>query len=243
MLTLVFPMSLEIPGLVNKRKSRWIKDNICQCLVIGVGKESTQKVLAKWREDNSHIADPHIGENRILLLGFCGGLDPSLRAGDMVLSTHYSLDQRLSHAHLYRQCEPNLNMLFQAVNVITKKEMRWSLAPSLTTTHIVGTRVEKAKVRESCNAGTVNMEDFWVADFARQWNIPFLSVRVVVDEAAQEISSNVLELPLAPWKVLQFVLSRPNQLVRLTSLMMKMAVAKRKLSIFAGAFLASTKDQ
>ena len=95
---------------------------------------------------------------------------------------------------------------------------------------------------ESCNAGTVNMEDFWVADFARQWNISFLSVRVVVDDAAQEISSNVLELLRAPWKALPLVLFRPNQLIRLFNLMIKMAFAKQKLSIFAGAFLASIKD-
>ena len=153
MLTVVFPMSLEIPGVLNKRKFRWIKAKTYQCLVIGVGKESTQKVLAKWLEDNSNIDARDIGQNRILLLGFCGGLDPNLRTGDMVLSTHYRLDQELSDVGLYRQCEPNLNMFFRAIKVVTKREMRWSQAPSLTTTHIVGTRVEKAKLWESCNAG------------------------------------------------------------------------------------------
>lgn len=242
MLTVVFPMFLEIPGVLNKREFRWIKAKTYQCLVIGVGKESTQRVLAKWLEDNSNIDAHDIGQNCILLLGFCGGLDPNLRTGDMVLSTHYRLDQELSDVGLYRQCEPNLNMFFRAIKVVTKREMRWSQAPSLTTTHIVGTRVEKAKLWESCNAGTVNMEDFWVADFARQWNISFLSVRVVVDDAAQEISSNVLDLLRDPWKALPLVLFRPNQLIRLFNLMIKMAFAKQKLNIFAGAFLASIKD-
>ena len=85
------------------------------------------------------------------------------------------------------------------------------------------------------------MEDFWVAEFARERGIPFLSVRVVIDEAAQEVSTHVLALPLAyilPWKVLQLVLSRPRELIQLGKLLIRLVFAKRKLGIFAGAFLS-----
>ena len=106
----------------------------------------------------------------------------------------------------------------------------------------VGNRIEKLKLRESSNAAAVNMEDFWVADFARQRGIPFLSVRVVIDEAAQEVSTHVADLPLAPifrWKLLQLMLSRPKHLIQLGKLLIRLVFAKRKLGIFANAFLAA----
>ena len=241
MLTLVLPMSLEKPGLFNLGRSRRVKDKEFPYLVIGVGKESAQRVLAKWASDNSDIYGSDADNNGILLLGFCGGLDPSLRSGDIVVSTQYCLDPELLGGCLNKRFEPNRSMFLKAVNVVAEKNMRWSTAPSITTNRIVGNRIEKLKLRESSNTAAVNMEDFWVADFARQRGIPFLSVRVVIDEAAQEVSTHVADLQVAsilPWKVLQLMLSRPKHLIQLGKLLIRLVFAKRKLGIFAGAFLS-----
>ena len=242
MLTIVLPMSLEKPGLFNLGQSRRVNDEEFPYLVIGVGKESTQLVLAKWASENRDLYDSDGGNDGILLLGFCGGLDPSLRAGDIVVSTYYYLDPELLEGCLINQFEPNRNMFLKAVNVLAEKNMRWSTTPSVTTNHIVGNPREKSKLRESSNTSAVNMEDFWVADFARQQGIPFLSVRVVIDEAAQEVSPDALDLPFTPiflWKLLQSVLSRPKQLIQVGRLLIRLVFAKRKLGIFAGAFLAA----
>ena len=242
MLTIVLPMSLEKPGLFNLGQFRRVNDEEFPYLVIGVGKESTQRVLAKWVSDHSDLYDSDAGDNGILLLGFCGGLEPRLRSGDIVVSTHYCLDPGLLEGCLINQFEPNRNMFLKAINVVAEKNMRWSTAPSITTNRIVGNRIEKLKLRESSNTAAVNMEDFWVADFARQRGIPFLSVRVVIDEAGQEVSTDVLDLPLAHifmWKLVQLVLSRPKQLVQVGKLLIRLVFAKRKLGIFAGAFLAA----
>ncbi|GIT14183.1 MAG: hypothetical protein CM1200mP35_10030 [Chloroflexota bacterium] len=242
MLTLVLPMSLEKPGLFNLGQSKRVNDKEFPYLVIGVGKESTQRVLAKWASDYSDSYDSDPGNDSILLLGFCGGLDPRLRSGDIVVSTHYCLDPGLLEGCLINQFEPNRDMFLKAINVVAEKNMGWSTAPSITTNRIVGNRIEKLKLRESSNTAAVNMEDFWVADFARQRGIPFLSVRVVIDEAAQEVSTHVADLQVAsilPWKVLQLMLSRPKHLIQLGKLLIRLVFAKRKLGIFANAFLAA----
>lgn len=244
MLTIVLPMALEKPGLLNLGQSKRVCGKEFPYLVIGVGKESTQRALGKWASDYSNIYDSDVGNNSILLLGFCGGLDPSLRSGDMVVSTYYRLDPKLPEGRVINQLEPNQNMFLKAVNVVAKKNMRWIAAPSITTNDIVEKRTEKSKLRVTSNTATVNMEDFWVADFARQRGIPFLSVRVVIDEADQEVSRDALDLALphiSRWKVLQLVLSRPNELIRLGKLLFRLVFAKRKLGIFAGAFLASAE--
>ena len=67
-------------------------------------------------------------------------------------------------------------------------------------------------------------------------------MRVVIDEAAQEVSPDALDLPFTPiflWKLLQSVLSRPKQLIQVGRLLIRLVFAKRKLGIFAGAFLAA----
>ena len=60
MLTIVLPMSLEKPGLFNLGQSKRVNDKEFPYLVIGVGKESTQRVLAKWASDysDSYDSDP-----------------------------------------------------------------------------------------------------------------------------------------------------------------------------------------
>ena len=245
MLTIVLSMPLEKPGLFNLGRSRRVKDKEFPYLVIGVGKESAQRVLAKWASDNSDIYGSDADNNGILLLGFCGGLDPSLRSGDIVVSTQYCLDPELLGGCLNKRFEPNRSMFLKAVNVVAEKNMRWSTAPSITTNYIVGNRSDKSKLREFSNTASVNMEDYWVADFARQRGIPFLSVRVVIDEAAQEVSTHVLDLPLThllPWKVLQLVLCRPKQLIQLGKLLIRMVFAKWKLGKFAGDFLAAPSE-
>ena len=242
MLTIALPMALEKPGLLNLGQSKRVYGKEFPYLVIGVGKESIQRSLGKWVSDLKTIYDSDVGNNSILLLGFCGGLDPSLRSGDMVVSTYYCLDPELLEGRLINQLEPNQDMFSKAVNVVEKKNMRWSTAPSITTNAIVEKRTEKSKLRVASNTATVNMEDFWVADFAGQRGIPFLSVRVVIDEVAQEVSTYVLDFPLShilPWKVLQLVLSRPKQLIQLGKLLIRLVFAKRKLGIFAGAFLSA----
>ena len=57
MLTIVFPMSLERPGLLSIGRSKRINNKEYPYLVIGVGKESTQRMLAKWALDNRNIYD------------------------------------------------------------------------------------------------------------------------------------------------------------------------------------------
>ena len=197
--------------------------------------------MAQWASENSDLYDFEAANNAILLIGFCGGLDPSLRPGDVVVSTHYLLDPKLLGGRIINKCQANKNMFLKAVDVVAEKNMRLNTAPSITTNRIVGNRTEKSKLRESSNTASVNMEDFWVADFARQRDIPFLSVRVVIDEEALEVSTDVLNLSLAhqfPWKILQLVLSRPKHLVQLGKLLLRLVFAKRKLGIFLGGFLA-----
>ncbi|MEE2686785.1 MAG: hypothetical protein VX921_00905 [Chloroflexota bacterium] len=244
MLTIVLPMSLESPGILSIGRSKRINNKEYPYIVIGVGKESTRRVLAKWALDNRDLYDFEDANNAILLIGFCGGLDPRLRPGDLVVSTHYLLDPELLKGRMINQFQPNQDMFLNAVHVVAEKNMRLTTAPSITTNHIVGTQTEKSKLRESSNAAAVNMEDFWVADFAQQRDIRFLSVRIVIDEAALEVSTDILNLSRAhilPWKVLQLGLSRPKQLIQLGKLLIRLVFAKRKLGIFVGGFLAPTK--
>ena len=113
MLTIVLPMALEKPGLLNFGQSKRVCGKEFPYLVVGVGIESTQRALGKWASDYSNIYDSDAGNNSILLLGFCGGLDPSLRSGDMVVSTYYRLDPRLPEGRLINQLEPNQNMFLK----------------------------------------------------------------------------------------------------------------------------------
>lgn len=125
------------------------------------------------------------GATAVVSFGVCGGLDPDLVAGDIVVPrTIKSKDATLTvdpnwHARLVNrlstQYEPRITPLYNAETVITSVP-------------------EKADLRKNFGAGAVDMESGKIAQLAGQAGLPFVAVRVVHDTADQHIPAAFAEI-------------------------------------------------
>ena len=108
---------------------------------------------------------------RILSAGFAGALDPQLPR----------------HA------------IYWPSRIISKEDAislpdGKHLKTLLTVDHVVDTCEEKHRVWELTGADLVDMESYSVAWFCREKRIPFLSVRIVFDTAAEELPKEIRRL-------------------------------------------------
>ena len=245
MLTIIAPMESEISYLrQDPRLRRW--DGVAaQILVVGVGKEAVHSSLSRWLEAPHNASTNGSNSNRpdrLLLLGFGGAVDPALACGDLVLSGRYHLDLDMPEGVGKDFFEPDSSMLEQAASAASASGLAWRGVESLTGSRPVATGEEKAAIHRRhsvgpVSVGLINMEDYWVAEFAARANIPFLAVRAVIDTAGQAIPSYALGLQERRWNALASAATRPWQLPNLVRLASNLRVAQRSLRRFAEAFL------
>lgn len=161
---------------------------------------------------------PAIHRSRaVLLLGFAGAVEPSLKPGDLILSSRYyraesspeggSADSQPISEFL----EPDPWMQQQAVDAVQETDLRFNPSPSLTVDRIIDSPEDKQAIFTRYSVATVNMEDYWAAAAAAEAGVPFLSVRAVLDLADQRLpgylpalsipgSSSVLSTLVHPWR-------------------------------------------
>ena len=95
----------------------------------------------------------------LISIGFCGGLQPSLQAGDIFVATEVS-------------------GVGPALMPASQKSFRQGRL--LSVDRVISTAAEKIELGKA-GADAVEMEAAAVATRAREWNVPFYAVRVVTD--------------------------------------------------------------
>ncbi len=98
----------------------------------------------------------------------------------------------------------------------------------------LGRRSEKARFAENAGAAAVDMESAAVGRAARERGIPFLAIRVIMDEAESEISDRILtcldEFGRIRISRLSFLLARhPGEMLRLLRLRREFETARSTL--------------
>lgn len=245
MLTIIAAMASEIAYLrQDPTLSRWGGVAV-QVLVVGVGQEAVRSSLRRWLEAPNSLStngSTSIRPNQLLLLGFAGAVDPALACGDLVLSGRYYLDRDTTEEGSKDYFEADSSLLEQAGAAASASGLAWRGVESLTVGRPVVTVEEKAAMHRRysvgpVNVGAVNMEDYWVAEFAARAEIPFLAVRAVIDTASQAIPSYAMGLQERSWGALASAAIRPWHLPNLVGLASNLRVAQRSLRRFATAFL------
>lgn len=167
------------------------------------------------------------GATALVSFGLCGGLDPSLRAGDIVVPLAvietggtYPTDGKLA------------DELFGPMHgVILANET------------IVATREAKRRMFMATRACAVDIESGAVARVAARHGIPFAVLRAVCDGAHRTLPPAAL-LPLTPdgkvqmRRVMRSVVMRPGQIAELIGLARDAAAARRALSRITRAVAA-----
>jgi adenosylhomocysteine nucleosidase len=123
----------------------------------------------------------------LISAGFGGALDPTLARGDVVVIRDL-IDGTASGA---KRLSIDFGGLDDSSSPAGKRILRGSL---VTVAGIVRTANEKRALRERTGADLVDMESYAVASLCVERNQRFLGVRVISDEAAQELPPEVLTI-------------------------------------------------
>jgi adenosylhomocysteine nucleosidase len=148
------------------------------------------------------------GGRRILSIGICGALSPDLRVGDVVIGSEVVTASEFypTHAPWTRELAGRLP---DAV-----------VAPIAGVDHVSAHREDKADLRESTKAKTVDMESHVAARAALAHGLPFAALRVVSDSAHRSLP-HAAQVALRPSggvdvpAVLRSVLRTPLQILPL----------------------------
>ncbi len=95
----------------------------------------------------------------IISTGLCGALDPALRVGDIVVSAETSLGS----------VAPCVRGIVHSID------------------HVAVTAAEKSALRNQTGAAAVDMESAAIQRRAAEWNVPYLCIRAVSDQAGDTL--------------------------------------------------------
>ena len=228
MLTIIAATEYELAGL---RRAWPAAADAGELQVVGIGRRKAQSAVRQLltrRTDGRQTG-------QLLLLGLAGGLDPALRTGDLCLPFRYLREARDGTDGFL---EPDDAMYGKAVAALQAAAIDWRGGDGLTVSKITASAADKAAKFRRNQAATVNMEDYWIAQIADRYAIPFLAVRAVLDTAGQGLPHYLLQLAAAgPGQIAKEVAGHPRRIPELARLSSDAARARQSLTKFALAFL------
>ncbi|MCE2465055.1 MAG: hypothetical protein J4G01_03090 [Dehalococcoidia bacterium] len=197
----------------------------------GVGREKVEASLAamdEWEDKPSGI----------ISLGYAAALQEGLEPGDLVISDSVTA----TGEEFCFESDPDL--LAQVRSVTEGVQPGRSRIASSVTLHGVATsRAEKRLIAAMTSASIANMEDYWVARWAFERGIPYVSVRSVLDTLSQEVPEFIsklagMKLPVQVMGVAIQGIVRPEKLESLVRLFKEDRIARRSLKEFGASFLS-----
>jgi hypothetical protein len=152
----------------------------------------------------------------IVLMGFAGGLDDSLRVGDVVLARNYTSAQFLPHL------EPR-TASYKALQLVTVN-------------HVLENRAAKEHCRQESGADCCDMESAHVWQVAQKLSIPMITVRSISDAKNSDmpIPGDILIDPRNSrpntFRLIGYLLRHPKRVPGLIRMVRQASHAARRLA-------------
>jgi adenosylhomocysteine nucleosidase len=116
----------------------------------------------------------------VLLSGFCGSLDPSLKPGSLILG-------RQVIAPGEDVIDPDRLMVEEIRSGLRASGLPFVYSRLLTVPAPAATRAAKRELWNEFGAGGVDMETYWVAEACRKARVNWIAVRAVLDTSSQAL--------------------------------------------------------
>jgi hopanoid-associated phosphorylase len=173
------------------------------------------------------------GASALMSFGMAGGLDPSLKAGSVVLPCELIL----ADGTRFAACQSWRERVAAAVSPLRAV----SEGNLLTSAQPIDTPAHKAAAFRDFGAAAVDMESAAVAQIAADHQLPFIAVRVIVDTAADRLPRAVVNASRAGrlrfGRLLAGLAVAPREIGELIRLTQRYRVAMRSLRVI-GAHIA-----
>ena len=279
-LTIIASMEYELDGLRRELRastfplaptaaSRDGEPPAMELHVIGVGKHQAESSTHRLLNPDTGAPDTEAAQpKQLLLVGFTGAVDPSLRSGDLVLSPRYfktdegtnspnppfmkggdegffskgSNEGTATKGGKKEFLTPDPAMWEQANHAAAQMDCKVATVDSLTVRDLVATTGEKAAIVHCYPVGIVNMEDYWVAAAAREAGVPFLAARVVLDQADQALPPYLRKLAGHRFRAALGLLTSPRRIPALVRLSGQASAVRSVLTQFTRVFAAQANN-
>lgn len=223
-------MQREISALAKLRSVENYPGGV-RFVITGIGRDKVEASLAAMEEWEDK-------PDGILSLGYAAALEEGLEPGDLVIAGALSATGEESCF----QADPELLAQVRRVTEGVQPH-RCRVGSSVTIHGVATTRVEKRLIAAMSSASIANMEDYWVARWAYDRGIPYVSVRSVLDTLSQEVPEFIsklagLKLPIQMMGVAIQGIVRPEKLESLLRLFKEDRLARRSLKEFGANFLS-----
>jgi adenosylhomocysteine nucleosidase len=148
----------------------------------------------------------------LMSFGLCGGLDPALEPGHVVVAHRIALPEGGA-----------LDFDARWANAIAARIAGARVAPLLGARDVAATAAEKRALFERHGVPAIDMESRGVAEAAREAGVPFVALRAVADPAQRTLPNVAARAVDAggrvrPFRVLLGLLARPHDLPALIAL-------------------------
>jgi adenosylhomocysteine nucleosidase len=175
------------------------------------------------------------GVTAVISTGFAGGLTADLKTGDIVIS-----EVTLAEGVDGRYAADD-SLFLRAERARSRNGPRVVRGTAVTIPEVAGDMAAKRALRERTGADICEMEDYWAARLAAERGLPFLSVRVIIDELTTDVRDysalvDLQETGLA--RAAGFFLARPRRLALAFRAWRQLRTARASLRYFLRRFLA-----
>ncbi|MCF7890208.1 hypothetical protein K9M78_03210 [Candidatus Bipolaricaulota bacterium] len=168
MILVVASMEIELEGLfgLDRSPDYWEE---CELRYTGIGRENVSETFDSFESPSSLEG--------MLSVGFVGSVDPGVKPGDLCLIEAVGLqggEARLCPDRAFwNRAKKSLGESFRTCELLTVDRTASSLE-------------EKSSLFDG-EISVIDRETYWVAEIADEEGVPFLSLRVVIDGADQEL--------------------------------------------------------
>ena len=145
-----------------------------------------QTGLGRRSHDVATSVLAHFEPDAVLSVGTAGGLNPDLTAGQLLACSH------VHHGGMRGTLEEtpafsDERLVALALEVARGAEIEARIGSAVTVDEVVWTSAAKADLHGWMDHDVVEMESYWIGKAAAAADLPYLALRVVTDQAADEL--------------------------------------------------------
>ncbi len=154
----------------------WEADGLAVCQT-GLGRRSHNAATSVMERFKAEV---------VLSIGTAGGLNLDVSAGQLIACSH------VHHADMRGALEEtpvfsDERLVTLALEVARSAEIEANVGSAVTVDEVVWTSAEKADLHAWLRHDVVEMESYWIGEVASEAGLPYLALRVVTDQAADEL--------------------------------------------------------
>lgn len=199
----------------------------------GIGRQAMTKAMALCCD----IVRPDL----VLHIGYCGGADPTLSIGDLVLASV------VVDAATGEEIAPSPEYLARAEGLCKEADIRFKTGGLVTVDEVIPEPHEKAFIGTRYGALAVDMESSALAVGCRDRGIPFAVIRAVLDPLDMRLP-NLAETVdedgvTGPWRLVRHFLGRPRDLMMFPRIAYSASRAREALTSFVEQWINNRETE